>query len=228
MRSLGRFPLRLGRGAEAAPDDDHRTPMGPSVDTTALLRDARAGRRVASDALFERVYDELRWLAHARLRALHPGATLDTTGLVHEAYLRLVDPGRVAPVDRAHFVALAARAMRYVVLDRARARQKRDGQGVPLDEAEVVADERAADVLALDEAVERLRARAPRLAEVVEYRFFAGLTYDEIAETTGRSVATVERDWVRARAWLYRAMREDATAGRGAREGNGPGAAIRG
>ena len=203
--------------------------MGSSPDTTALLLDARAGRRDAADALFERLYGELHRLAHARLRALRPGATLDTTGLVHEAYLRLVDPGRVAAVDRAHFLALAARAMRFVVLDRARARarQKRDGRDVPLGEVEMAADERAAEVLALDEAVERLRARDARLAEVVAFRFFAGLTYDEIAEATGRSVATVERDWVRARVWLYRAMQEDAAA-RGAREGNGGAAAIEG
>ena len=184
----------------------------PVADTTTLLREAQAGQRGASDVLFERLYDELRSLAHARLSGHRPGATLDTTGLVHEAYLRLIDRERVTPADRAHFVALAARAMRYVLLDRARARvrEKRGGPraAVPLDAVQVAADERAADLLALDEALERLRAQSARLAEVVEYRFFGGLTYDEIAEVTGRSVATVERDWVRARLWLYRAMRE--------------------
>jgi RNA polymerase sigma factor (TIGR02999 family) len=211
--------------------------MRPSSDTTALLLDARAGRRDAADALFERLYDELRRLAHARLGAHAPGATLDTTGLVHEAYLRLVDRTRATPSDRAHFLALAARAMRFVLIDRARARarEKRGGPdaAVPLDDAEVAADERAADVLALDEALERLRDYAPRLAEVVEYRFFGGLNYEEVAEATGRSVATVERDWVRARVWLYRALQEAprAAAGpasAGADEGNRPHPAIGG
>ena len=170
------------------------------------------GDAVAGDALFEHLYGELRRLARARLSGLRGGETLNTTGLVHEAYLRLIAPERVAPVDRAHFLALAARAMRYVVLDhaRARARLKRGGRdaALPLDRVQVAADERAADVLALDEALARLRARAPRLADTVELRFFGGLGYAEIAEATGRSVATVERDWVRARAWLYRDLRD--------------------
>lgn len=186
--------------------------MEPPHDTTALLREAREGRPEASSALFERLYDELRRLAHVRLRAHPPGATIDTTGLVHEAYLRLVEPARVEAVDRAHFLALATRAMRYVVLDRARARtrQKRGGSGVdvPLDGVQVAADERAAEVLALDEALDRLQGRAPRLAEVVAFRFYGGLTYEEVAEATGRSVATAERDWVRARMWLYHDLHE--------------------
>jgi RNA polymerase sigma factor (TIGR02999 family) len=206
--------------------------VGPLSDTTALLMDAREGRPEASDALFERLYGELHRLAHARLSVHRPGATLDTTGLIHEAYLRLVEPGRVAAADRTHFLALATRAMRYVVLDRARARarQKRGGAGVavPLDAVQVAADERAAEVLALDEALERLRTHSPRLAEVVEYRFFGGLSYDEVAEATGRSVATVERDWVRARVWLYRALQEAGGASAGGGEGNGPTAAIGG
>lgn len=199
--------------------------MGPSVaDTTALLLDARGGNEGASDVLFERLYDELRGLARARLSAHRPGATLDTTGLVHEAYLRLVDGARIAPADRAHFLALAARAMRYVLLDRARARirDKRGGaqRALPLDAVQVAADERAAEMLVLDEALEQLQAQSARLAEIVEYRFFGGLTYDEIAEVTGRSVATVERDWVRARLWLYRTMQD------GEGEGSPPDPAI--
>lgn len=182
----------------------------PSTDTTGLLLDARAGRRESADALFERLYEELRGLAHARLSGHRPGATLDTTGLVHEAYLRLVDRSRVTANDRAHFLALASRAMRFVLLDRARARvrQKRGGPrtDLPLDEVQVAADEKAVDLLVLDGALSGLRAHSERLADVVEYRFFGGLTYDEMAEATGRSVATVERDWVRARTWLYRAL----------------------
>ncbi len=186
--------------------------MEPSADTTALLLDARAGRCEAADELFGHLYDTLREIARARLSAHRPGATLDTTGLVHEAYLRLVDRARVTPADRAHFLALASRAMRFVLLDRARARtrQRRGGPRppLPLDAVQVAADERAVDVLALDAALGHLRAHSERLAEIVEYRFYGGLSYDEIAEVTGRSVATAERDWVRARLWLHRAMQD--------------------
>jgi len=183
-----------------------------ATDTTGLLRSARAGRRESADALFEHLYDELHALAHARLSGHRPGATLETTGLVHEAYLRLVDRSRVTATDRAHFFALAARAMRFVLIDRARARtrDKRGGSRarVPLDAVQVAADEAAFDLLVLDDALTRLRSRSERLAEVVEYRFFGGLTYEEMAGVTGRSVATLERDWVRARLWLHRALRD--------------------
>ncbi len=186
--------------------------MEPSADTTALLLNARAGRRESADQLFDHLYGTLREIAHARLSGHQPGATLNTTGLVHEAYIRLVNHARVTPADRAHFLALAARAMRFVLLDRARARarQKRGGPRppLPLDAVQVAADERAVDLLALDDALSQLRTRNERLAEIVEYRFFGGLTYEEIAEVTGRSVATAERDWVRARLWLYRALHE--------------------
>lgn len=185
--------------------------MSSSADTTALLIDARAGRREAADALFEHLYGTLRDIAHNRL-SNHRGATVDTTGLVHEAYLRLVNHDRVTPADRDHFLALASRAMRFVLLDRARARtrQKRGGprQALPLDAIQIAADERAVDLLSLNDALEKLRSLSERLAEIVEYRFFGGLTYEQIAEVTGRSVATAERDWARARLWLYRAMRD--------------------
>ena len=201
--------------------------MEHPADTTELLLGARAGRHGAADALFGRLYDELHALAHARLSGYRAGVTLDTTGLVHEAYLRLVDRSRITPEDRAHFVALAARAMRFVLLDRARARlrDKRAGHALPLDAVQVAADERAADLLALDEALTGLRAQSERLAELVEHRFFAGLTYDEIAEATGRSVPTVHRDWVRARAWLLRAMDETGSAAGGLLDG-GHGSAL--
>lgn len=201
----------------------------PATDTTGLLRSARAGRRKAADALFEHLYDELRALARARLSGQRPGATLDTTGLVHEAYLRLVDRSRVTATDRAHFFALAARVMRFVLIDRARART-RDKRGgarphVPFDVVQVAADEAAWDLLVLDEALAGLRSHSERLVEVVEYRFFGGLTYEEMAEVTGRSVATLERDWVRARLWLYRALRgAEASSEEGeARRANGHG-----
>jgi RNA polymerase sigma factor (TIGR02999 family) len=184
--------------------------MTAPPDTTQLLLDARAGDRAAFDRLFAHVYDELRQIAHQRLLRYRPGETLDTTGLVHEAYLKLVDQSRSEWRDRAHFFALASRAMRFVLVDYARARtaQKRGGRRphVPLDAVQVAADDRAADLLALTDALERLSGVHPRLGEIVEYRFFGGLTFDQIAEVTGMSVPTARRDWVRARAWLHRWM----------------------
>jgi RNA polymerase sigma factor (TIGR02999 family) len=184
--------------------------MTDQIDTTALLRDARAGSREAFDRLFGHVYEELRRVAHHRLQHHRRGETLSTTALVHEAYLRLVDQTAVEALDRAHFLALAARAMRFVLVDYARARlaKKRGGgdQAVPLEAVQVAADERAADVLSLHEALDTLAVRDERLSRMVEYRFFGGLTYDEIAEITGCSVPTVKRDWGRARAWLYHSM----------------------
>lgn len=184
--------------------------MSDFPDTTQLLRQARGGDAAAADALYEHVYEALRGLARRRLRAHRSGETLDTTSLVHEAYLKLTDGAGVEAADRAHFLALAARAMRFVLVDYARSRSadKRGGgaRDLPLGAVQVAADERAADLLALDEALAGLRARSERLAAVVELRFFGGLTYAEVAAATGRSVATVERDWTRARAWLYRAL----------------------
>jgi RNA polymerase sigma factor (TIGR02999 family) len=181
-----------------------------TADTTQLLRAARGGDRAAFDLLFSRVYDELRRIAHQRLSRYRPGETLDTTGLVHEAYLKLVDPTVAGAQDRAHFLALASRAMRFIVIDHARARQvqKRGGgeADLPLDEVQIAAEEPAAELLALDRALEQLSALDERQSKLVEYRFFGGLTYEEIAEVTGLSVRTVKRDWVRARTWLYTYM----------------------
>ena len=193
-------------------------------DTTQLLRQAGAGDRQAHDRLFARVYDDLRAVAHRRLRAGlrrgQAGETLGTTALVHEAYLRLADGPYAGYADRAHFYAMAARAMRFVLVDYARERTaaKRGGAAVdvPLDAVgdalQVAADDRADDVLALAAALERLGAVSPRLRDVVDLRFFAGLTFDEVAEVTGTSVATVKRDWTRARAWLYQSMHDDDDA----------------
>ena len=170
----------------------------------------------ATDQVFEQLYQSLRSIAHRRLRGRRPGQTLDTTALVHEAWLRLAQTGAPECRDRAHVYALAARAMRFVLVDYARARgaAKREGRAreLPLDSLQLAADERAADVLALDEALDRLDAIEPRLSAVVEYRFFAGMNYEEIAGATGRSVPTVKRDWTRARAWLYQEMQQAAAA----------------
>jgi RNA polymerase sigma factor (TIGR02999 family) len=158
---------------------------------------------------FEAVYSELRHLAEAMLRRHGPSDTLNTTALIHEAYLRLhANDGEVR--DRTHFFALAARAMRFVLVDYARARSaaKRGGPARPvtLQTAHDPVDLRADEVLALDEALTRLASERPRLAQVVELRFFAGLTYDEIAGFTGTSVRTAKRDWELARAWLHRTV----------------------
>ena len=190
--------------------------MPTSADVTTLLVQAREGDRAALDRLMPLVYDELRRIARLR-RAGDGGATLDTTGLVHDAYLRLIDGTRVAWRDRAHFFAVASRAMRFVVVDHARARQaqKRGGAAdpLPLDRVQVAAEARAAELVALDDALDRLAAHDARLAEVVELRFFGGLTHDEVAEVTGRSVPTIKRDWARARGWLHRFMQGASPGG---------------
>lgn len=184
--------------------------MSRTPDTTQLLLDARAGDRAAFDSLFSHVYESLRVIAHQRLRAFRPGDTLDTGALVHEVFLRMVDQTRSGWQDKAHFFAIASRAVRYVLVDYARARSaaKRGGgrSAIPIDMVQIAADQRATDLLELTEALQELAGVSPRLGEVVDLRFFGGLTFEEIAEATGRSVPTVKRDWARARTWLHRAM----------------------
>lgn len=192
--------------------------MNAPSSTTELLLELRGGDGAAFDRLFAQLYDELGAMARQRLGRVRPGQTLDTSALVHEAYLRLVDQTRVELQDRDHFLALAARTMRFIVVDHARARSaaKRGGDQIrlTLDRIPTVAgkvsgerpDERAEDVVALDRALASLEAMDPRLGQVVELRFFGGLTHAEIARVTGRSIPTVKRDWTRARAWLYRYM----------------------
>lgn len=158
------------------------------------------------DRSFERVYDELRRLA-SRVRGGRAGDTLNTTALVHEAYLKLASAHEVRLNDRAHFFALAARAMRQIVTDAARRRlaDKRgglDGVHVTLDEAQHARPLSFSEVVALDDALDRLGALDARRARVVEQRVFAGLTMDETAAALGVSRPTVERDWRAARAWL--------------------------
>ncbi|MGE0440028.1 MAG: ECF-type sigma factor [Gemmatimonadales bacterium] len=163
----------------------------------------------AFDELFARVYDEMRLLAH-RQRGRHgEPATVTTTALVHEAYLKLAQGREVEWNDRGHFFALAARAMRFILVDQARGRlrAKRDGRAVTLDDAPA-AEERPEQLLAVDEALARLETASPRLAQVVYLRFFAGLSYPEIADLLGVSEPTAKRDWARARAWLHRFIRE--------------------
>lgn len=186
---------------------------------TTLLEAARRGERSAADELFRRLYDDLKRLARAQLgrSGRRSGDTLDTTVLVHEAYLRLVPPAELAAEDRSHFLNLAARVMRHVVIDFARRRgaEKRGGGlRVSWPEGFDPAAEDAlgpADLMALDTAMARLEAESPRLARLVDLRFFAGLKLEEIAVLLGVSDRTLKRDWRRARAFLWAELRGDAT-----------------
>ena len=179
-------------------------------EVTQLLLAWSDGDRAALDKLVPLVYEELHRLAHHYISRERPGYTLQTTALAHEAYLRLVDAKSVRWQNRAHFFAVAARAMRRILVDLARARHnlKRGGgaQPVSLDEALVAAPERGADLLALDEALGRLAALNPRQSQVVELRYFGGLTEEEVAEVLEVSPRTVRSDWSLARAWLYREL----------------------
>ncbi|HET8837315.1 MAG TPA: ECF-type sigma factor [Gemmatimonadales bacterium] len=181
---------------------------------TDLLLRAGAGEAAAADSMFPLVYDELRRLAHLHLSREFSARTLGTTELVHEAYLRLIDSTRVAWTGRAHFMAIAASAMRRILVDRARARRslKRGGKrvAVDLDAAALSTDERAESLVALDESLERLRALDERQARVVECRFFGGMNEEETAAALGVALRTVRRDWVKARAWLYRELHEES------------------
>ena len=179
-------------------------------DVTLLLARARAGDGAASDAIFAQLYEHLHGLARAQLAARgRPGATLDTTSLVHEAYLRLARPEALAAEDRAHFFNLAARVMRHVIVDFARRRDaEKRGSGevkVSLDQAGELAWQEAvlpAELLALDRALSELEHASFDLARLVELRFFAGLSFAEIGEVCSHNERTAKRDWRKARAFL--------------------------
>ena len=172
--------------------------------------------RQSVDTLLPIVYQELRRLAASYLRRERPGQTLQPTALVHEAYLRLLKDKPDRWKNRAHFCAIAAHSMRQILIERARARgaQKRGGAQprVTLDEALVAGGERAIDLVALDEALERLAAIDPEQARLVELRFFGGLTVEETAEAMDISPATVKRHWTVARAWLARELEGSSDA----------------
>jgi RNA polymerase sigma factor (TIGR02999 family) len=173
---------------------------------TDLLLQIRDGNADAMDRLFHAVYGELRQIASRQLRNERPGHTLGTTGLVHETYLKLADQTRVQWQDRAHFYRVAACAMRRILVDYARRHRalRRGGElhRVTLDE-DATAAERGETLLALDEALERLGGLNGRLSQVVECRYFGGLTEEETAEALGVTARTVQRDWAKARGWLY-------------------------
>lgn len=183
-------------------------PSPPTHQVTQLLLRWRAGDSHALDELMPLVYGELRRLAAHYMRGERAGHTLQTSALVNEAYLRLAGLEEVRWQDRAHFFAVAAQAMRRVLVDHARRRGnlKRGGEAhkVALDEALTVSSERAAEVVALDEALSRLAEVAPRKSRLVELRFFGGLSVEETAEVLQVSPGTVMRDWTFARAWLLK------------------------
>ena len=183
------------------------TPSSPPEPVSQLLAAWSHGDGAARDKLIALVQPELRRLARRHMRRERPGHTLQTTALVHEVYLKLVDKSRPDWQSRAHFFAVAATLMRRIMVDHARERraQKRGGGAVKveLDEAALISEGRASELLALDEALDRLAAFDPRKCQVVEMRYFGGLTMDEIAEVLNVHSNTAARDWSAARAWLY-------------------------
>ena len=190
-------------------DPSESTSQG-NREVTDLLLEARNAKHEAMDRLFPLVYDQLRRIAHHQLQDERTGHTLGTTGLIHETYFKLVDQSRVEWRDRAHFYRVASMVMRRILVDYARRyRRLRHGGGlvrVALDERaeaiEAAEDEQGERLLAVEDALGRLAAVQPRLSQVVECRYFGGLTDQETAEALGMSVRTVQRDWAKARAWL--------------------------
>jgi RNA polymerase sigma factor (TIGR02999 family) len=184
----------------------------PSHSVTALLAAWTNGDEAAAAPLIDAVYGELRQLARAHLRKERRDHSLPATALVHEAYLKLVDQRQVKWQNRAHFFAIAARVMRRLLVDHGRSRgaQKR-GQAltVPLPDVHPTVDPPEPDVLALDRALEKLSALDPRQGQLVELRFFGGLTVEEAAEVLDIAPITVKRDWALARTWLYRELRRE-------------------
>jgi len=192
---------------------------GGAGEITSLLAAARGGDRAAGEALFGAVYADLKRLARRQRAGQASDATLSTTVLVHETHLRLVRPGALEQHDRAHFFAVAARAMRQIVIDTARRRNaEKRGGGVlafELDEGRVASGriDSPEELLALDIALGRLEQLDERLARVVELRFFAGLTLEEIGATLELTERTIKRDWRKARAFLFRELTEPGGAG---------------
>jgi RNA polymerase sigma factor (TIGR02999 family) len=186
-------------------------------EVTGLLLAWNGGDPTALERLIPLVYDELRRLARHYMDREAPGHDLRTTALVHETYLRLVDASRVRWQNRAHFLALSARLMRRVLVEFARARQAQKRGGglcrVDLEEALTVSDEQHPDLVALDEALSALASFDERKSQVVELRFFGGLTVEETAEALKVSSDTVMRDWKVARTWLLRELRREASRG---------------
>jgi len=185
-------------------------PLGGPDEVAQLLQAARAGDEDALAALMPLVYEELRRIARRQVRRERPNQTLQPTALVHEAWLRLMASRHLSPENRAHFLGIAANAMRQILVERARARhaQKRDGgrHRLTIDENMLRESGKPIDVEALDEALTRLAETEPEYARIVELRFFAGLTVEEAAEALDMSPATLKRRWALAKAWLLREL----------------------
>jgi RNA polymerase sigma factor (TIGR02999 family) len=186
---------------------------GPAAgQITKLLASVRDGDRRAIDRIFNLVYAELHAAARRQLAHARPGQTIDTTVLVHEAYLKLVDSAQANFTDRGHFFAVAAKAMRQIIIDYARwaARKKRGGgvYKVSLDGIDVADEERASELVALDAALTRLEGVSERLARIVELRFFGGLSVEETAQTMSVQPHQIKREWRKARAFLYSAIQD--------------------
>lgn len=181
---------------------------GASSQVSKLLLDWRVGDREAMDALLPLIYDELRRVAHHHLRNERPDHTLQTTALVHEAYFRLVGQDLPEWRNRAHFFAVAAQLMRQILVDYARRhRASKRGSGIAMLALEDVAtqpERKEVDVIALNDALDKLNEIDARQSRIVELRFFAGLSLEETSEVMGIGTATVQRDWTAARAWLHR------------------------
>ena len=180
---------------------------------TELLDDWRQGDRTAIEKLTPLIYDELRRIAHRYVQRERNGHTLQTTALVNEAYLHLVGHEKPEWQNRAHFFAVMAQVMRHILIDHARRRHfvKHGGDmlRVPLEEASLMTTQRAAELVALDEALDELAKLDPRKAQVVKLRYFGGLSLEETAEVLEISMMTVRRDWRAAKAWLYRRMKDE-------------------
>jgi RNA polymerase sigma factor (TIGR02999 family) len=183
-----------------------------ACEVTTLLVAWSDGDRAALEELTPLVYTELHRLAHNHMRRERQANTLQTSALVNEAYLRLIDQRSVRWQNRAHFFSIAARLMRRILIDHARSHQyaKRGGgtRRVSLDEAALVAQEQAAELIDLDDALQSLAAIDPRKCQVIELRFFGGMSVEESAEVLGVSAVTVMRDWTTAKAWLQREMQK--------------------
>lgn len=177
---------------------------------TRILQDARAGDREVADQLVPLLYEELRLIARSQRRRSPRGEALDTGSVLHEAYLRLVDQTSAVWADRVHFLAYASRAMRTVLLDHARrqSRLKRGGDAVrvTLRDDDAVVTREADTLVAVDDALTRLAEEEPRLARVVECRFYGGMSEEETAAAVGVTARTVRRDWLKAKAWLQEAL----------------------
>ncbi len=200
-------------------DSTHEAARRTTPAITEALRAVSEGAAGADELLAELVYDPLRAIAMRQLQSERAGHTLETNGLVHEAYITLINQPGANWRDRSHFFAVAARVMRRILVDHARkhraTRRGGDYQVVSLDDVQpgsMAAHERAEELIALDEALDRLEQLDPRLSKVVECRFFAGLTEAETAEVLGVTPRTVARDWLKARGWLYQQLRSDDDA----------------